>query len=367
MSKPSIKTDYLTRYILDAIGRGDYIHSAFPSERSLAEETGMSLTTVRRAVINCIEKGVLTRNKTSGQPEVCPIYLKQNRFEKHVAVILPGILSQGTAEWYSPIENVCARNRFSITMISYHGKDDPTLIKHLNGPYDLIFFFSPSDPQPLLLKQMKKNADHLITFFHDFTDFGITTLCDPPRRLTHKALSHLTQRSCKTIDCLNAGLLPNRMIENQIAAWRAFLKKTTCSGTLIDCNRDAISPHYELARTGICDYIRNNRLPDAILCTTGLAAFGAVRGLADCSLRVGLDIKILAISSNPLLKNMTPSITSMEPPPKEALIEQAFKTRRPLRIEYQEAKLFIGESTELFPRITPAKTTSLTPYCSAKL
>jgi len=349
MAKPSIKTDYLTSYIVNAIERGDYVHSPFPSERALAEETGMSLTTVRKAVAACIKNKVLIRSKTSGQPKVCPSYLKQNSFEKHVAVILPGILSQGTAEWYSPIENVCAKNRFSITMISYHGKNDPTLIKHLNGPYDLIFFFSPSDPQPLLVKQMKKNADRLITFFHDFTNIGITTLCDPPRKLTHNALCHLMRQNCKTIDCLNAGLLPNRMIENQIEDWRASLNKNKCNGTLIDCNRDAVSPHYELARIGIYDYLRKNRLPDAIICTTGLAAVGAVRGLADCSLRAGIDVKVLAISSNPLLQYGTPSITSMEPPDKETLIEQAFLVPRPLRIEYDAAELFIGESTELLP------------------
>ena len=97
------------------------------------------------------------------------------------------------------------------------------------------------------------------------------------------------------------------------------------------------------------EHLRNSRLPDAIVCTTGLAAIGAVRGLADCSLRAGLDVKVLAISSNPLLQYTTPSITSMEMKSKEALVEQAFKTPRPLRIEYKEAELFIGESTERIP------------------
>jgi DNA-binding LacI/PurR family transcriptional regulator len=235
-------------------------------------------------------------------------------------------------------------------MISYHGKDDPTLVKHLNNPsYDLIFFFPPPSPPPLLLKQMQKNSEKLVTFFHDYTKYGITTLCDPPKGLTTKMLRYLQQLDCRFIDCLNAGPLPNQMIENQIGDWQTFISENKYRGTLIDCGQDADAPHYELARTAICDHLRTHALPDAILCTTGMAALGTVRGLADCSLRAGLDTKVLAISSNPLLKNLTPSITCMEPPPKELLIEEAFRIPRQLRIEYNEAKLFIGGTTELSP------------------
>lgn len=348
MAKPSIKTDYLTRYIIAAVERGDYVHTSFPSERALAAETGMSLTTVRKAVATCIEKGCLIRNETSGQPEVHPVHM-DGAFEKHVAVILPGFPSLANAEWFSAVENVCTQNRSSVSMISYHGKDDPTLIKHLNGPYDLIFFFPPSSPSTLLLKQMKKNAARLITFFHDYTADGITTLCDPPGILTRKALDYLLQRNCRTIDCLNAARLPNLMIDNEIEDWRAFLKENKCNGIFIDCENHSSSQHYEVARSAMVEHLRNSRLPDAIVCTTGLAAIGVVRGLADCSLRAGLDVKVLAISSNPLLQFTTPSITSMEMKSKEALVEQAFKTPRPLRIEYKEADLFIGESTERIP------------------
>lgn len=349
MSKPSAKTDYLTSYIIDAITRGDYIHTPFPSERALAEETGMSLTTARKAVINCIQKGFLARHETSRQPEVHPAYVK-GQFLKHVAVILPGFPSQSNAEWYGAVENICAKNHFSINMVTYHDKEDPSLIKHLNGPYDLIFFFPPTDPSPLLFKQMRKNAERLVTFFHDYTDIGITTICDPPKNITRRALDYLYLRNCRTIDCLNAGLLPNRMIDNQVRDWQTFLKEKKCSGRLIDCEEEASSPHYELARNAIVEHLRDYLLPDAILCTTGLAAVGVIRGLADCSLRAGLDVKVLTISSNPLLKNITPSITSMEPLPKEELIEQAFKTPKSLRIEYNEATLFIGESTDMTPQ-----------------
>jgi DNA-binding LacI/PurR family transcriptional regulator len=346
MAKSSVKFDYLTRYIADAVERGDYIHTPFPSERALAEVTGMSLTTVRKTVLNCIEKGYLVRNQTSGQPEVHPAYLC-NLFDRHVAVILPGFPSQANAEWYGAVENVCAKNRFSITMITYHSKEDPSLIKHLNGPYDAIFFFPPPSPTDLLLKQMRKNAERLVTFFHDYTDLGIATLCDPPQDLNRKALDYLFERHCRSIDCLNAGRLPNRMMDNQIKDWQTFLKEKKCTGQLINCERSAASPHHELARTAIVQHLRSCRLPDAILCTTGMAAFGTIRGLADCSLRAGLDVKVLAISSNPLLKNSTPSITSMEPPDKEAIINQAFQNPRPLRIEAARSELFIGESTEI--------------------
>ena len=196
---------------------------------------------------------------------------------------------------------------------------------------------------------MKKNADRLVTFFHDYTDHGITNLCDPPRSLTRKALDYLYERNCRSIDCLNAGVRPNRMIDNQVKDWQLFLKEKGCTGQLIDYEGDPGSPHYELARSAIVQHLRQYRLSDAIICTTGLAAVGVIRGLADCSLRAGIDVKILSISSSPLLKNIVPSITSMEPPVKETLIEQAFNTPRPRRIEYDAPELFIGESTELVP------------------
>ena len=349
MAKPSFKSDYLTGYIIERIERGDYVLLPFPSERALAEETGMSLTTARRAVLNAIERGYLVRNKTSGQPEVHPHYF-QNVFEKHVAVILPAFPSQANADWYVAVENVCAGKHCSISMITYHSKDDPVLIKHLNGPYDLIFFFPPPDPPPLVRKQMLKAPEKIITFFHDYTDLGIATLCDPPKNLTVSALNYLMQRNCRTIDCLNAGRRPNRMIDNQIDLWQTFLKTNKLHGLLVDHEHTTAALHHELARSAIATHLKNNRLPDAFICTTGMAAIGAVRGLADCSLRAGLDVKVLALSSNPMLQFSTPSITSMRPPVREELIKQAFTEPRPLRIESAEAELFIGETTELKPR-----------------
>jgi len=223
------------------------------------------------------------------------------------------------------------------------------LIKHLNGPYDLIFFFPPPDPPALVLKQMQKVPEKLVTFFHDYTSLGISTICDPPKNLTGKALSYLLERNCRMIDCLNAGRHPNRMIENQIEIWQNFIKTNKLTGQLIDCEHSTAALHHTLTRQAVIEYLKNNRLPDAFLCTTGMAAIGVIRGLADCSLRAGLDVKVLALSSNPMMKFSTPSITCMESPAHEELIKQAFAEPRPLRIEYADAELFIGESTEVKP------------------
>lgn len=346
MAKPPIKTAYLTEYITTAIQRGDYLHKPFPSERALSEETGMSITTVRKAIAQCIESGVLTRNSTSRQPEIHPDYLHDS-FNRHVAVILPPP-TQSSAEWFRNIETVCAQKQYSLTTITYHDGEDPQIIKHLTGPYDAIFFFPPAAPSPLLLQQMKSCADRLTLFFHDYTEFNVATLCDPPRSFTHQALEYLHNKGCRSIHCIHAAANPNRMLDNQIEDWKEFLKTSQCTGELIRCGTSSSEPHYRLARTGVRTFLQNaGRLPDAFLCTTGLASVGVVRGLADCSLRAGLDVKILALSSNPILKDMTPSITSMEPPAKNIMIEKALQTPRPLRIEAENPQLFIGESTEI--------------------
>lgn len=346
MAKPPIKTVYLTEYITTAIQRGDYLHKLFPSERALSEETGMSMTTVRKAIAQCIESGILTRNATSRQPEIHPDYLHDS-FQKHVAVILPPP-TQSSAEWFRNIETVCAKKQYSLITVTYHNGEDPQIIKHLTGPYDAIFFFPPSNPSPLLLQQMKSCANRLILFFHDYTNFNIATLCDPPRSFTKQALQYLYDKGCRTVTCVHAAGSPNRMLNNQIEDWKTFLRNEKCTGELIQCGTRPAAPHYHLARNGVRTFLKNApRLPDAFLCTTGLAAVGVVRALADCSLRAGLDVKILALSSNPILKDMTPSITSMEPPAKDTMIEQALQTPHPLHIEAENPQLFIGESTEI--------------------
>jgi DNA-binding LacI/PurR family transcriptional regulator len=347
MPKTATKFNYLVQMISSAVTGGDYLQKPFPSERALAMETGMSLSTVRKAVIHCVEKGYLSRNPISGQPEIHPNYLK-NKPHKSVAVILPAFPAQSHTEWYGAVEKVCSDLHFNISMISYHNQEDPTLFRHLNTPYDFIFMLPPTGPSSFLLSQMKKNAERLITFFQDYTNLGISTICDPPAGLMRILLDHLYEKNCRRIDCVNATPMPHKMVSDQITVWKKFLTDHKCSGTRIDqTHSDPSYPYYLLAREAIRTHLKKHRVPDAFICTTGVAAIGVVRGLADCSIRAGLDVKVAATTTNHLLQELTPSITCMKPIGREDLIRTALQKNRPLHIGSKQIHLFIGESTQI--------------------
>src|SRR6478735_1124979 len=74
MAAPSKYNDVMS-VIKQRIRAGDYFVDSIPGERRLAEETGVSYMTARRAVLQLIEEKVLIRQET-GFLEVHPEYNK---------------------------------------------------------------------------------------------------------------------------------------------------------------------------------------------------------------------------------------------------------------------------------------------------
>src|SRR4249919_880335 len=66
------------------IAEGDYLLSSIPGERRIAEETGVSYMTARKAVQGLLDEQVLTRGPT-GALDVHPKYAKR---EKPAEVVL---------------------------------------------------------------------------------------------------------------------------------------------------------------------------------------------------------------------------------------------------------------------------------------
>src|SRR5687768_3448829 len=75
MPAPAKYTEVMS-VIKRRIREGDYLLNKFPGERKIAEETGVSYMTARKAVTELIDKKVLQRGPT-GALDVHPAYTKR--------------------------------------------------------------------------------------------------------------------------------------------------------------------------------------------------------------------------------------------------------------------------------------------------
>lgn len=355
MARSSVKSDYLYEFIERAVKRGDYAHTGFPGERALSRETGLSLTTVRKAVARAVSEGLLVKKPNSHRMQPAK-KRRKTRADLRVAIMLPSPPRYGHTQWCLSLERVCEERNHTLEIILYKTENDTKLWGTLGaGNHDLLFLVPPPAPNKVVLDRMKKNAHRLVILFEDYTALGLSYVRQVPPRAVDVLMRHLVEGGRKTIDCFNAEPT-NKGIGVSVARWRQALQQFDVQGHLIDDQKRRPGDIRQQARELAHEFLRNNtRLPDAFFCTTGMGAIALTRGLADFGIRVGLDVAVCACSAAVELRYSTPSITSVASPPIEALLESVLTHHaqgmlgQTLAIEPPEFDLFLGESTTRIP------------------
>src|SRR3954449_3186281 len=171
MAAPSKYNDVMS-VIKQRIREGDYFVDSIPGERRLAEETGVSYMTARRAVLQLLEDKVLLR-QPSGFLEVHPDYSKKIK-SAEVFLLYPAYPSSYLTQLRVLVAEAAARRGLSLRPGQFVHWDEQVLVDVVaQAKGTIIIPYGPVIPARLL-KHFTENK--VVILDGDFTSSGVPSI-----------------------------------------------------------------------------------------------------------------------------------------------------------------------------------------------
>ncbi len=336
--------------IQSRIRHGDYHLNDIPGERSLAEEAGVSHMTARKAVQSLVEEGVLERAAT-GRLQIATAEASEHK-GKLLAFLAPNYPSTLFEIMFREIKHVAQAYGLGVRYVNYAHWDDPILLNALKS-FDGIILVPDTNEMPSRVREhLAKYEKPLLSLTLDLCDIGIPSLIRTPPDWMGQLLDHLHALGNPRIDCLNTQPVDD-MIRQRMDQWMKWRRLNDVSGLAYN---DPVSPSGLAAGRAfeVIDELLRSGEPvmKALVCTTLMAAIGAIRAFEDHGVRVGHDVVVAAVTDEGLAHWTIPRITSINLPNTKPLITECMDWfaqggawTGPLRLLPKEPSLFIGEST----------------------
>ncbi|TWU25496.1 lac repressor [Bythopirellula polymerisocia] len=330
------------------IREGDYLLDSIPGERKIAEETGVSYMTARRAVLKLIDNKVLIRD-TSGSLGIHPSYVKRAK-PAEVVLLYPAYPSTYLTQLRGLVSDFAEKRGIRLRPAQFVHWDEKTVLEaaaQARGTF--VIPHGPGMPARLI-EAFRENK--VVILDGDFSSEGLPSIRLFSDSCVEEVLEHLYRLGHRHIDCVNTQNR-NPEIERRIDIWQCWLKERRLKGQLWD------KPAAEFTDPTIVSYNLAARLVDeqkvkstAMICTTCPAAIGMMRACWERDIRVGKDLSICSVNIEPPAEFFCPSITGLKLPDLSDVLEKCvnwmFSTKSyhgSHLLEPNEPALFEGEST----------------------
>jgi DNA-binding LacI/PurR family transcriptional regulator len=330
------------------IRQGDYVLSPIPGERKIAEETGVSHMTARKAVRGLLERKVLIR-RPNGSLDIYPGYTSDNG-SSHFLLLYPAYASTYLIHLRQMVSDAAERYGLSMRPVQYVHWDDPVVTSAVTNPAGLILIPSSEDVPDHLLRSLRLSKS--VSLDLDLSEYDVPSIRLFPDTHIIKVFNHLRDHGHRRIDCISTQH-HNPEIERRIRLWREYIQRHSLGGELLERPTRSFSDATPAAYDVMRELLEQGPLQStAFVGTTCPAAIGAMRACWERGLTVGQDVSICAINIESPAQFMTPSVTGLETPKLAKLLGQCFdwfttdgdwtgtKRLEPARAEFIE-----GEST----------------------
>ena len=347
MAAPAKYTEVMS-VIKRRIREGDYLLDSIPGERKIAEETGVSYMTARRAVQELLDEEVLIR-QPSGSLDVHPRFTKRNK-PAEVVLLCPAYPSSYLTQLRSVVSDFAIKRSIGLRPAQFVHWDEKTVVEAVEqAKGTFIIPYGPEIPARLI---DPFQVNKVVILDGDFAGDGLPSIRLFSERCIERVLDHLYTLGHRHIDCINTQNR-NPEIDRRIDIWDRWCRRRGVEGDL----RDDPAPVF--TDPTIVAYNLMSRIVDekkskatAFIGTTCPAAIGAIRACWERGLRVGKDVSICTVNIEPPAEFFCPSITGLNTPDLTDVLGQCFDWfgsrlawRGPELIEPKESILFVGEST----------------------
>jgi DNA-binding LacI/PurR family transcriptional regulator len=333
------------------IRQGDYVLNPIPGERKIAEETGVSHMTARKAVRGLLDRKVLIR-RPNGSLDICPGY-RADVGSSHLLLLYPAYPSTYLAHLRQTVSEAAEHHGLSLRPVQYVHWDDPVVSSAVSNPAGLILIPISVDVPYHLLPALRSSK--CVSLDLDLSDHGVPSIQLFPDAHIAKVFDHLRQLGARRVDCVSTQY-HNPEIERRIRLWRQWLRQHEMTGELHErATRsfgDATVAAYDVMREHLQQIEQSSLEGTAFVGTTFPAAVGAMRACWERGLVAGRDVSICAINIEAPAKFMTPSVTGLDTPNLTKLLRQCFDWfthdhdwKGSNLLEPSRAEFFRGEST----------------------
>lgn len=329
------------------IREGDYVLTPIPGERKIAEETGVSHMTARKAVRGLLERKVLIR-RPNGLLDVHPGH-QADAGAAHFLLLYPAYASTYLTHLRQTISEVADQYGLSMRPVQYVHWDDPVVATAIANPAGLIIIPSSDSVPAHLLPTLVSSKCVSLDF--DLSEHRIPSIRLFPDAHINKVFDHLRDLGHRHIDCISTQY-HNPEIERRIRLWRQWLHRHQLGGDLFERPTDSFGDPTVAAYELMKDLLdRRATHGSALVGTTFPAAVGAIRACWERGLLAGKDVSICAINVESPARFMTPAISGLDTPDLSRLLGQCFQWfarndawSSDLLLEPSRARFLSGES-----------------------
>lgn len=359
MARPCTKVEAAAEVIRNKILHGDHMLHGIPGERQMSKELGISRETLRRAIGILEDEGLLLRLE-SGRLAIAPATLSAAP-KRNIGFLKYTSPSHDITMWQEGVHAALDGQDCALRTVGFEHYGDASISAALNG-FDAVFFLPPAEKIPnWLSRKMRDSRCRVVVLDQNATDAGLPSVVMFPPQAERKLLEHLRELGSRRIDCLSTQAR-DPIIEARIATWRAFLSEKGLTGKL---HQSAEFHPVDSAYRLIKESLRKGTAgAEAVVCTTGPAALGAMRAFYDAGIKVGRNVSVCAVNDEGLGPYLTPSLTCLQSPPRALYLQTAVqwimaKEETPwsgaLLVEPLDVPMFIGDSTGPVQDKSPAK------------
>lgn len=344
------KHQNIANLIRRRVVNGDYTLKSLPPERQLAAEVGVSYMTVRQAMRDLVEGGVLVR-QSNGRLSVGRVSEGSGR-HLQLALLAPTFNSPVVELWQVAIERAASRMDGVIRPVLLLHWDDPIIQDSLER-FDGVFLVPLPEEIPSNVEKRLRSAKRLVVVDQDMSHLGIPSVRLFPSVFVQRLLDHLAELGHRRIDCVNVHPM-HPVIEQHIEQWNIWRLAHGCQGRLIHESAPPYTAPFATAYQLVKRQLDEKKLDaTALLCITAPAAMGAIRALHEHGIRPGKDVSVCTVNGEGMAEVLIPSLTSLEAPNPEpyvaACLDWILKGGKdwigPLLIQPAEVRLVAREST----------------------
>ena len=318
MERSQSKRLELQKILCARIEKGFYYSREFPGVPYLSAEFDLNHITVRRALNELVEQGILCR-KENGR-----IDLVGSSRQFRVALLTHGYMNPAD-KWFQALQECARKYKCSFTYIPYNIQDDPIIYEALNGDFDL-FITSIYEPDKLLLEKMNKKRDKLVCLYNDIVGCDFYRLDGLQRSAFMRLFRKFAENGYKKIDFLSSTLEKRNCKENE-KYYRQACKEFGFKGNFYTFQEKFDILCYFQGREEAQKLLDAGSFAktEVIFTSNVEIAWGLIRALHDNGIRVPEDIQVVSFGGAEFARFIEPEITTIGTPDRTLPVKEMFE------------------------------------------
>ena len=289
-----------------------------PGERVLAKELGFSYMTIRKAIDNLVNEGLLYKVPTKGT------YVADQKAQKPktgtIGYFLDSRIAGGlSSPYYAQIFNALEKEatRYGYSLIYFSDASDSKLHRVLKKTDGVIATCLPRIEN--IIQEIKKFVP-VVAIDNSAADKTIPSVIIDNFNAEIESVDHLCSLGHERI-CFMTGLEDSDVGKNRYEGYKSGLIK---NGAVVDPALIFRGNYtFRSGVSGVEYFLSLEQRPSAIICANDSMAMGAISKLHQEGLEVPDDISIVGFDDIEMARQITPPLTTISAPVEE-IAKQSF-------------------------------------------